>query len=330
MLLCAGKGTRLGTLSDERPKPLLPVCGIPVLRYGVAKLVASGITEIVINLHHRGELIVRELGDGSAMGAHIQYSHEEEILGTGGGLKRAADLLDPDGNDEPFLSMNGKLIFDLDIAALVKAYEEGPPCLGMMVVQPAPNAMKWGAVDVINDGGTLRVRNILGEGRHMFCGVHLTRPSVVRRLPEGEACMVRQGYLPWLQGGERVSAFEHHDGYFAEHSTPKRYVQSSIDLLGGATLRHPPGPLRGVDASARIDPSATIVEPVRICAGARVGAGATVGPSAVIGESATVTEGASVRESVVWKDATASGRIERAIVTPKQVVDATGADEVDG
>jgi mannose-1-phosphate guanylyltransferase len=304
MLLCAGLSTRLGPLGAERPKPMLPVCGIPILAYGIANLVAHGITELVVNTHHLGDVIERELGDGRQYGARIRYIHEAQILGTGGGLAHALHLLDPEGRDEPFVSCNGKLIFDLDLTALVEAYRRaaadasgGGELLGMMVVRRVPDALDWGAVDV--QAG--RVHDILGAGAHMFCGVHVTRPSVVARLPAGEACMIRQGYLPWLRAGGVVRAFEHEHGYFAEHSTPERYLESNRALLGGAPLRHPPGRLTGIDPTARIHPSAAIVEPVKIGAGAAIGAGAVIGPYAVIGDGAVVT--APVGNAVVWAGA---------------------------
>lgn len=316
MLLCAGLGTRLGALSDERPKPMLPVCDLPILRYGIAQLAAHGIRDLVINVHHRGDVIERELGDGAALGVHIQYSHEDVILGTGGGLKRALPLLDPDGTDAPFVSMNGKLIFDVDLGALLAAFAREPDALGMMVVRAVPDAAAWGAIDV-QDG---RVANVFGEGRHMFCGVHVTRPSVVARLPDGEACMIRQGYLPWLRAGARVAAFEHEGGYFAEHSTPARYLESNWALLGGAALRHPPGPLTGVDASAVIERGAEVREPVRIGPGAHIGAGAVVGPLAVVGAGATVEAGARLERTVVWAGAHARGALRDAIVAAGGVV----------
>ncbi len=301
MLLCAGLSTRLGKLGSERPKPMLPVCGMPILAYGIANLVAHGIRDLVINLHHKGELIRGELGDGRRFGARISYIEEPVILGTGGGLKHALPLLDPDGSDEPFLSVNGKLIFDVDFTALVAAYRGAPAdTLGMMVVRRVPDATSWGAVEVQRDG---RITNILGDGEHMFCGVHVTRPSIMARLPDGECDSIRQGYLPWLRAGGRVLAYEHERGYFAEHSTPERYVESNRALLAGAVLRHPPGRVRGVDPTARIDPRATIVEPVKICAGARVEGGVTVGPYAVVGEGARVTR--SIADTIVWAGATA-------------------------
>lgn len=297
MLLCAGLSTRLGALGAERPKPMLPVCGMPIAAYGIANLVAHGITEIVINTHHRRDVIESELGDGRHLGARIRYIHEAAILGTGGGLKNALRLLDPDGRDEPFLSCNGKLIFDVDLAALVEAYRRAEAeLLGMLVVRRVPDALDWGAVDV-RDG---RIHDILGAGEHMFCGVHVTRPSVVARLPDGEACMIRQGYLPWLRAGGVVRAYEHERGYFAEHSTPDRYVESNRALLGGAALRHPPGRLSGVDPTARVHPGATIIEPVKIGAGAVIGAVA-VGPYAVIGDGARVDS--PVTNAIVWAGA---------------------------
>jgi NDP-sugar pyrophosphorylase family protein len=302
MLLCAGLSTRLGKLGAECPKPMLPVCGIPILRYGIANLVAHGVRDLVINTHHRGDVIQRVIGDGSALGARVQYSHEPAILGTGGGLKHALPLLDPDGSDEPFFSVNGKLIFDLDFTALRDAYDRAGRPTGMMVVRRVPDAKAWGAVDVRVDDSGPHVVNVLGDGEHMFCGVHVTRPSVMRRLPDGESDSIRQGYLPWMHAGERVAAYEHAGGYFAEHSTPERYLESNWALLSEVTLHNPPGALRGVDPSARVDPKARIVEPVRICAGATIGA-VTVGPFAVVGEAARVER--DITRTVVWAGATA-------------------------
>jgi NDP-sugar pyrophosphorylase family protein len=302
MLLCAGLSTRLGRLGAERPKPLLPVCGVPILAYGITNLVAHGITELVINTHHRPELFEREIGDGRRYGARIRYIHEPVLLGTGGGLKHALPLLDPDGRDEPFLSANGKLIFDLDVTALLAAHRAAGDVLGMMVVRRVPDARDWGAVDVRTDARGPHVVDILGDGEHMFCGVHVTRPSVMARLPDGEADSIRQGYLPWLRAGERVAAYEHTDGYFAEHSTPERYVASSWALLTGTALRHPPSQLTGIDPTARIHPTATLIPPLKIGTGATIGPDITIGPNAVIGDGATVH--ASVAHTVVWAGAT--------------------------
>ena len=314
MILCAGLSTRLGKLGSERPKPMLPVCGWPILAYGITNLVAHGITDLVINTHHRREIIEEEIGDGRQFGARVTYIHEQTLLGTGGGLKHALGLLDPDGRDEPFLSINGKLIIDLDVAALMRAYHAAGDILGMMVVRRVPDAKDWGAVDVRFDARGPHVVNILGDGEHMFCGAHVTRPSIMARLPTGESDSIRQGYLPWLRAGERVAAYEHTDGYFAEHSTPDRYLASNFALLGGQPLRHPPSRrLAGIDPTARIHPSATIVGPVHIGQGAVIGEGVTVGPDAVVGDKARVH--ASIANAVVWANALVDAPLDGGIVT---------------
>ncbi|HTR53983.1 MAG TPA: NDP-sugar synthase [Kofleriaceae bacterium] len=299
MILCAGLSTRLGAMGSVRPKPMLPVCGIPILAYGISNLVAHGIVDLVINTHHRRDVIEDEIGDGRRFGARIRYLHEPTILGTGGGLKHALPLLDPDHRDEPFISVNGKLIFDVDFTAVVAAHLAAGDVLGTMVVRRVPDAKAWGAVQV-RDGDVV---DILGEGDHMFCGVHVTRPSVMARLPDGEADSIRQGYLPWMRAGGRVAAYEHARGYFAEHSTPERYLDSNWALLADVTLRHPPGRLRGVDPTARIHPTATLVEPLRIGAGAAIAAGCTVGPYAIVGDGARVER--DLARAIVWARATA-------------------------
>jgi mannose-1-phosphate guanylyltransferase len=320
MILCAGLSTRLGTLSDELPKPLLPVCGVPILRYGIELLVRHEIRDIVINLHHHGELIAETLGDGRELGARIQYTRESFPLGTGGGLKHALSLLDPDGTDEPFVSMNGKLIFDVDLRAVLEAHARDPGVLGTLVVRRDPRAQSWGALEVHDEQGQLRVRDVFGKGEHMFAGVHVTRPSVVRRLPDGEACMIRQGYLPWLRAGEPVAAFEADpSAYFAEHSTPERYLESNLALVRGAPLRHPPAPLHGVDASAHVATTARLRHPVKIGPRAFIGEGAVVGPDAVIGGHAVVEENAEVIRSVVWRGARVAEPVRDAVVTPRAV-----------
>jgi mannose-1-phosphate guanylyltransferase len=304
MLLCAGLGSRLGELGAVRPKPMFPVCDHPILEYGIANLVGHGVRDLIINTHHRGEVIRDELGDGRRFGARIHYLHEEVILGTGGALKHARPLLDDNGRDEPFLSLNGKLIFDLDVTALLAAYRAAlaatPLLLGMMVVRRDPDAARWGAVDVRHDERGPWVANVLGEGEHMFCGVHVTRPSVMARLPEGEACSIRQGYLPWLRAGGRVAAWETPPVTFAEHSTRERYLASNWAMLDGAPLRFPPGKLDGIDPTARIHPSAGIEGPVRIGARSTVEAGAQVGPYAVVGRGATVRAGTTLSHAVIW------------------------------
>ena len=328
LILAAGFGTRLGALSDERPKPLLPVCDVPVIRYNLALLEAHGFTDVMVNLHHRGDLLERELGAGTAR-LRVRYSREAEILGTGGGIRRAGDWL-TDGGKARFLVMNGKLVIDLDLHALA-ASDEAHGALATLVVREVPDPDRWGAVETRGP----QVLRIVGKGRApdreeppprkwMFTGVHVLGPAIVARLPDGNSHIVDH-YVAALAAGESIAAYPY-DRYFEEHSTPARYLAGNLAVLRGrADLRHPPGALRGVDATARLGEGVTIEEPVRIGAGAVVGAHARIGPDAVIGQRARVGAGARIERAVVWPDATADGVIRDAIVTPKGVFPVAGA-----
>ena len=86
MILAAGRGTRLAPLTDTTPKPMLPVNRKPLIQWQIEALARCGVREVIINLHHLGEVIENFLNDGSALGISIQFSREEALLETGGGI----------------------------------------------------------------------------------------------------------------------------------------------------------------------------------------------------------------------------------------------------
>jgi len=134
----------------------------------------------------------------------------------------------------------------------------------------------------------------------MFTGVHILAPALMDRLRPVFSDVIRDAYIPALRAGATIRAVTL-TGYFAEHSTPERYLESNRALLGGARLRHPPGRLTGVDPTARIHPTASIASPVKIGAGAVIGPGVEIGPDTVVGEGAVVT--ASISGAIVFAGA---------------------------
>jgi mannose-1-phosphate guanylyltransferase len=301
LILAAGLGTRLGTLSDERPKPLLPVCDIPLIRYAVALLRGAGIDEIAVNLHHRGDLIRAELGDG------FHYSEEPTILGTGGGIVKIADWLTRGGRDS-FVVVNGKIVSNIDVAGALR-HHDATNASATMVVREVPDAQKWGAIDVDDDG---RVSGIIGRGRAgahacMFTGVHVLSPRLIARLPAtGESDSIRQAYIPALLDGERIEAIRY-DGYWHEHSTPERYLSGNWNLLSGSVrLTYPPAPIRAIAPTAILEP------------------GAQLSPLVVVGARSVVRAGARLDRVVVWPDSTVDGELTDAIVTAKGITAVRG------
>lgn len=312
MILAAGFGTRLGPLTQVRPKPMLPICGTPLVRWSVLWLRKQGVRDIVINLHHLGEQIEADLGDGSALGVSIQYTHEAGmILGTGGGLRNARGLLD-DGSGAPIVIVNGKILFDLDLDALLQRHRD----LGSeatMVLRKDVEGTWGGSLAAGADG---RMATFLGDTRPgaqpgpplMFTGVHVIEPRFLDRVPaEGEQCIVRTAYRELFAAGEGPGVFNS-EGYWWEHSTPERYRRGVWNVMDGvAGLEHAEHPPTGVHASAEVSDDAIVEGPVWIGAGARIEAGARVGPYVQVGAGAVVRADAKLTRCIVWPDAVASG-----------------------
>lgn len=121
MIFAAGLGTRLKPLTDRIPKALLPLAGKTLLQWQTERLKAAGIEEIVVNVHHLGEQIIRYLEENGNFGCKIQISDERDgLLETGGGLLKAAPLL---GEDEPVLVCNVDILSNIDIKRLIAAAE---------------------------------------------------------------------------------------------------------------------------------------------------------------------------------------------------------------
>lgn len=135
MILAAGRGTRMAPLTDHCPKPLVKLAGKPLIEHHVEKLVAAGLTELVINHAYLGEMIEAYLGQGHQLGANIQYSPEEEALETGGGVLQALPLLEP----APFLLVNGDVWTNLDYRSLDVGLADNDLAHLWLVENPAHN-----------------------------------------------------------------------------------------------------------------------------------------------------------------------------------------------
>jgi mannose-1-phosphate guanylyltransferase len=126
MLLAAGNAQRLRPLTDETPKPMLEVAGRPILEHNVRLLVRHDIRDMVINLHHKPEVIQSHFGDGSAFGARIRYSREPDLLGTAGAVKRVESEF-----DETFLIIYGDNLTDCNLGRLIAFHRACGGCATM-------------------------------------------------------------------------------------------------------------------------------------------------------------------------------------------------------
>ncbi len=232
MILAAGLGTRLRPLTDVTPKPLLPVAGTPMIVWNLLLLKRHGIRDVVINLHHLGDIIRQALGDGSALGMRLIYSYEPVILGTGGGIKQA----EPHFQGEPVLVLNGDTLFELDLGA-VMAFHRERAAAATLVLRQDPDAARWGLVEVTDRAEIVR---ITGRGRsaptvtaaRIFAGIHILHPRLLRYLPADTECSIIDAYVKGIQDGERILGFDF-DGFWSDVGTPERYAQVEQDAAAG-------------------------------------------------------------------------------------------------
>ena len=119
MILAAGLGTRLMPVTENKPKALVELDGIPLLEHVILKLKSQGFTRIIINIHHYAEMIMEFVSSREKFGIQIEFSHEkEELLDTGGGIANASWFL----NDEPFLVYNVDVNSNVDLEDLYSAH----------------------------------------------------------------------------------------------------------------------------------------------------------------------------------------------------------------
>ena len=229
MILAAGLGTRLRPLTEALPKPLLPVGGRPLIYYNLLLLKKYGITDILINVHHHAKKIIDELGNGNAIGMHISYSEEAEILGTGGGIKKAQAFLD----DGAFLVINGDILVDIDLDRLV-AFHQKKGGMATLVLRDDPDLMQYGAIDLDDND---QIQNILGKAtpavktrKKMFTGIHIIEPSGLDYIPAGKFYSIIDAYLAMLHKGEKLFGYSM-QGYWNDIGVPERYyaVNQAMD-----------------------------------------------------------------------------------------------------
>ncbi len=223
MILAAGRGERMRPLTDRTPKPLLPVAGKPLIVWLIERLVQAGISDMVINVSHFGELIRAALGSGAQYGAHIVYSREHVALETAGGIAHALPLL----GASPFVVVNGDVFSDFDFARLKSAAVTlaGAGTLAHLVLVDNPPHHPAG--DFCLNKGRIATE---GGGRLTFSGIGAYHPALFASVvPGARHQLAALLSTPIAQG--RVSG-EHHDGSWTDVGTPERLLQIDQMLSG--------------------------------------------------------------------------------------------------
>ena len=277
LLLTAGLGTRLRPLSSVRAKPAVPVAGEPLVRRILRWLAASGVSDVVLNLHHRPETVRAAVGDVSDLGLRVRYSLEDPVLGSAGGPRHALPLIAADR----FFIVNGDTLTALDPAVLSEAHRRWGALVTLAVV-PNREPDRYGGV-LVDDGGA--VTGFVGRGSRRrswhFVGVQVAERDVFAGLTDGRPAESIAELYPALirerTGSVRAVAF---DAPFLDIGTPADYLATSL-------------------AFARAEAPAEMLQPPAL-----VGAGATIAPSArlirtILWDDVEVGDEASLTDCIV-------------------------------
>jgi NDP-sugar pyrophosphorylase family protein len=278
LVLTAGLGTRLRPLTLARAKAAVPVDGEPLASRVIRWLAASGVRDLVLNLHHKPDTITRTIGDGSSLGVRVRYSWETPVLGSAGGPRRALPLL-VDGLDPapPLLFVNGDTLTDMRLADLA-AHHARTGALVTMALIPNPRPDKYGGVVLDADGAVtgFTKRGSAVESFH-FIGVQAAEPSVFASLDDGVFAESVLGIYPQMMSASPgcIRGFVS-NASFHDIGTPADLLATSLDLA--AADGRPGAPRPG--ARVRVDPSARVER-------------------CVLWDDVTVEPGASLRDCIV-------------------------------
>ena len=229
-ILAAGRGERMRPLTDQTPKPLLPVGGKPLIAWHLERLAAAGFTEVVINHAHLGEKIEAALGDGSQWGLRIRYSPEPPgALETAGGIANALPLL----GDEVFLVVNGDVYCDIDFGRF-SGLTLGPAVDSMVAAGNQPvahlvmvaNPVHHADGDFNIDGQ--RITFARGVETLTYAGIAVFSPSFFADVPRGSVMKLYPLLAAAIAAGTLTG--ERHSGRWVDVGTPQRLAELNAEL----------------------------------------------------------------------------------------------------
>jgi mannose-1-phosphate guanylyltransferase len=249
IILAAGFGSRLAPLTREVPKPLIPLRGTPMIAHLLRRLEGWGVRDVLINLHHGADTLLREIPPLVPGGMRVQFSYEPEILGTGGSLRRMAWFFD----DAPLWLANADVVMDLDPEPLLRAMSDGNSLAALWMVPDAgPKTVRVEAGRVVD----------FRSGGMTFSGLHLLSREVLRFVPEVEAfSSVVTAYEKAMAAGDRIAGVTVPGSRWADVGTPAQWLAAE----GGDVIM----------AGARVDKGAHLQGAI-VGPGARVRRGRTV------------------------------------------------------
>lgn len=304
ILLVGGRGTRLAPLTNNTPKPMLQVAGVPFTEHQINKARNAGITEIVLATSFKAELFQPYFGDGKNFGISIKYAVEEVALGTGGAISNAAVMLEGSG---PVAIFNGDVLSKHDLDGQFKFHEANQADITLYLTQ-VEDARAYGAVELDSSGRVSAFNekmenpptNIINAGCYIF------NREIIASIPFGKVISVERETFPQLlSNGAKVFGFID-KSYWLDIGTPAALLKASRDLVSEMNKDFLALTQATIAADANVFGGSVIGRRSRIEGLAQV-EGSVIGDSAVVGAGARlkncfVAEGFEVPAHVIAID----------------------------
>ena len=286
ILLVGGRGTRLAPLTNNTPKPMLQVAGIPFTEHQINKARAAGITEIVLATSFKAELFEPYFGDGKNFGISIKYAVEEVALGTGGAISNASAMLEGSG---PVAIFNGDVLSKHDLDGQFKSHQSNGADVTLYLTQ-VEDARAYGAVELdasdrviaFNEKMENPPTDIINAGCYIF------NREIIGSIPFGKVISVERETFPQLlANGAKVFGFID-KSYWLDIGTPAALLKASRDLVFEMNKEFLALPESIIAPDAVIKGGSVIGRRSRIDSLVQL-EGSVIGDNAVVGSGASLT-----------------------------------------
>lgn len=206
VVMAGGRGVRLRPITDTLPKPMIKVAGRPILERLILHLVGHGIRNVYLSINYLGHIIQKHFGDGSAFGCRIEYLHETQPLGTGGALS-----LLPQRPREPLLVMNGDLVTQVDLGAMLDFHASGG-YLATVGVREYAHELQFGCLET-RDNRVIQFEEKPVERYRINIGMYVLAPELLARVPANQEFPITSLFEDCLRRGDPVGAYETEDDW---------------------------------------------------------------------------------------------------------------------
>jgi mannose-1-phosphate guanylyltransferase/phosphomannomutase len=301
VVMAGGEGTRLRPLTSNQPKPMVPIVGKPCMEHILDLLRRHGLRDVVVTLAFMPQAIRAYFGDGGTLEMDIDYSVEEQPLGTAGSVRLAHARL-----AETFLVISGDALCDVDLNGLIEAHRAKGAAV-TIGLKSVDNPLEFGIVVTDDDGRVERFLEKPSWGQvfsdTINTGIYVLEPEVLRHVPHDRPYDFSKELFPLLLEMGRPIYGHVLDGYWQDIGNLDQFRQANFDVLEGTVQLEVPGlRLRGnlwVSEGVDIDELEPVEGPAFIGPDSRIANGASIGSYTVLSQGVIVREGARVSRSVV-------------------------------